>query len=93
VAKELKARIEVRVHPQARRTGLAGMLGTAYKLDISSPASDGRANEACINLLSELTGLHRSGIRVVKGLTNRSKVFEFDHIDTEDLRRKLNQAL
>jgi uncharacterized protein YggU (UPF0235/DUF167 family) len=93
VAKELKSKIEFRVHPQARRSGLAGLFGTGYKLDVSAPAVDGKANDACIQVLSELTGVQRAKIRLTKGHTSRSKVFEFGDIEIEELRRRLNQAL
>jgi uncharacterized protein (TIGR00251 family) len=93
MAKELGVRIDVRVHPQAKRSRVAGMLGDAYKLDISAPASDGRANDACIELLSQVTGVPRRNVRLLKGQTSRSKVFEFEGLDSDELRRRLNQAI
>jgi hypothetical protein len=93
MAKELKARVEFRVRPNARRSRLAGMFGTIYKLDVSAPAIDGQANEACVKFLSELTGVPWRGIRLVRGQTSRSKLFEFIQTDTADIRRKLDQAL
>ena len=93
MAKELKSRIEFRVHPQAKRSGLAGSFGAGYKLDISAPAVDSKANDACIKVLSELTGVHRAKIHLTKGHTSRLKVFEFEDIESEELRRRLNQAL
>lgn len=93
MAKELKARIAIRVHPQAKRSRMTGVLDTAYKLDVAAPAADGRANEACIELLSELTRVQRAKIRMVTGQTSRSKIFEFEGIDLDELRRRLDQAL
>ena len=31
------ARVTVKVHPRARRSGIAGRLGEAYKLDLAAP--------------------------------------------------------
>lgn len=93
MAKELKSRIDFRVHPQAKRSGLGGPFGTGYKLNVSAPAVDGRANDACIQVLSELTGVQRAKIHLIRGLASRSKVFEFEGIEIEELRRRLNQAL
>lgn len=69
------------------------MLGTAYKLDIAAPPADGKANDACIELLAEVTRIHRSHIRLLKGQTSRSKIIAFDGIDEAELRRRLNQAI
>jgi uncharacterized protein YggU (UPF0235/DUF167 family) len=93
VAEKLRTRIEFRVHPQAKRSRLAGTLGSAYKLDVAAPASDGEANQACLALLSELTGVKAANIRLAMGQTSRSKVFEFDGIGPDELRRRLDQAL
>jgi len=92
MAKEPKARIEARIHPQAKLSRITGVLGAAYKIDISAPATDGRANEACIDFLAKVTRVPRANIKLMKGQSNRSKVFEFDGIDTEELRRRLDQA-
>jgi uncharacterized protein (TIGR00251 family) len=92
VAKELEARIEVRVRPQAKLSRITGVLGAAYKIDISAPATDGRANEACIDFLAKVTRVHRANIKLMKGQSNRSKVFEFSGIDIQELRRRLDQA-
>jgi uncharacterized protein (TIGR00251 family) len=93
MAKESGVTIAVRVHPQAKRSNVTGMLGSAYKLDVAAPANDGRANEACIELLAEITGITRKNIRLLKGQTSRSKIFEFEGGDEVELRRRLNQAI
>jgi uncharacterized protein (TIGR00251 family) len=93
MAKEPGVRIEVRVHPQAKRSRVTGMLGGAYKVDIAAPAADGRANDACIEFLAEITGVTRKNIGLLKGQTSRSKIFEFEGGDELELRRRLDQAI
>ncbi len=93
MAKGPGVRIEIRVHPQAKKSRLAGMLGSAYKLDVAAPPADGRANEACIKVLGEVAGIARAQIRIIKGQTSRSKIFEFEGIEEAELRRRLNQAI
>ena len=93
MAQEFEVRIEFRVHPQAKRSRITGMLGSAYKIDVAAPATDGRANDACVDLLAEITGTARNGIRLLKGQTSRSKVFEFHGVKEEELRRRLDQAI
>jgi uncharacterized protein (TIGR00251 family) len=83
------ARLTVKVHPRAKRTGIAGRLGDAYKLDLAAPAVDGKANEACIRFFAERAGVARSHVRIVLGLTNRTKVIDIEGIAQESLERKL----
>ena len=83
------ARITVKVHPRARRTRVAGMLGDAYKLDLAAPPVDGKANEACIRFVSELAGVPASRVRIVLGLTSRTKVIEIEGVAQEVLEGKL----
>ncbi len=71
---------------------MAGALGSIFKLDIAAPPADGLANQACVEFLAELTGVPRSRINLVKGKASRSKVFEFEGVHVDELRRRLNLA-
>jgi uncharacterized protein (TIGR00251 family) len=83
------ARITVRVHPRAKQTRLAGRLGDEYKLNLAAPPVDGRANQACIRFLAELAGVPASRVRIVLGLTSRTKVIEIEGVSQEILEGKL----
>lgn len=89
----MTATIAVRVHPRARRTGISAKLGDAYKLDIAAPAVDGKANDACIAYLSELTAVPKSAILILSGAHNKSKILRFEGISPENLKGKLDSAL
>ena len=88
---KLRACISVRVHPRAKRTALAGMLGQSYKLNVAAAAMEGLANDECIAYLAKTAGVHRSGVRILRGSTNRSKVLEVRGISQHDLERKLRE--
>ena len=83
------ARITVKVHPRARRTRIAGMLGDKYKLELAAPPVDGKANQACIRFLAELAGVPPSRVRIVLGLTSRTKVIDIEGVAQEVLEGKL----
>jgi len=83
------ARITVKVHPRARRTRITGMLGKAYKLDLAAPPVDGKANDACVRFLADLAGVAASRVRIVLGLTSRTKVVEIEGITQDVLEGKL----
>ena len=48
------ASFAVRIHPRAKKSAITGELGDALKLSLTAPASDGRANHACIEFLANL---------------------------------------
>jgi uncharacterized protein (TIGR00251 family) len=83
------ARLAVRVHPRAKRTRIAGRIGDQWKLDLAAPPVDGKANEACIRFFADLAGVPQSRVRIVLGLTNRTKVIEIDGVSQEDVAHAL----
>ena len=68
-------RITVKVHPRARRTRLSGG-PEEYKLEVTAPPVDGRANEAVVEFFSRGLRLPRSAVRIVSGERSRRKVVE-----------------
>ena len=86
------ARLTVKVHPRARRSALAGRLGEAYKVDLAAPPVDGKANEECVRFFAELAGVPRSRVRILTGLTNRTKVVEIEGVAQIELEKLLAAA-
>ena len=84
------ARVTVKVHPRARRTGLVGRVGEAWKLSLAAPPVDGKANDECVGFFAEFAGVPRSRVRIVTGLTSRLKVVEIEGVSQEDLERLLS---
>ena len=87
------AHIAVKVHPRARRTGISGRLGDAWKVDLAAPPVEGKANEECVRFLAELAGVPRSRVRIVTGLSGRMKVIEVEGVEQEILEGRLGAAI
>ena len=66
--------LSVRVHPGARRNDVTGLHAGAVKISITTPPTDGRANEALIAFLAELLHVPRARITLLSGATSRSKL-------------------
>jgi uncharacterized protein (TIGR00251 family) len=81
------ARLTVKVHPRARRSAVTGRLGDAWKLDLTAPPTEGKANEECVRFLAELVGVPRARVRIVTGLTSRTKVVEIEGVTEEEFGR------
>jgi len=86
------ARLTVRVHPRAKRSGIAGRLGDAWKLSLAAPPVDGKANEECVRFFAELAGVPRARVRIVTGSSGRMKVVEIEGLDQAVLERLLEGA-
>ena len=72
-------RLSLRVQPGARRTALLGRLSNGeWKVAVAAPPIEGRANEAVVELMSELLGLKRRQIAVTCGASSRGKVIEIE---------------
>ena len=86
------ARVTVKVHPRARRSGIAGRLGEVWKLDLNAPPVDGKANEECIRFFADLAGVPRSRVRIVTGATGRLKVVEVTGLEQSELEHRLSAS-
>jgi len=77
-----KCRVNIRVAPNAKHEGWSGLWnGTHYKIALTAPAVDGKANEALISFLSKETHLPKRAFTIVSGQTNRCKVIEIEGLD------------
>ena len=72
-------RVKLRVSPSARRPGIVGRYGDAWKIRVAEPPEDGRANDAVIRLLEHTLGVE---IRLVSGGSARDKVVALDLEET-----------
>jgi uncharacterized protein (TIGR00251 family) len=79
----------VKLHPRARKNAITGEFGDTFKLSLTSPPVDGRANQACIEFLAKLLMVPRSSVTIASGQTSRQKVIRVEGLSVGDLRRKL----
>ena len=80
-------RFPVRVQPRASRTEVAGTHAGALKVRLQAPPVDGAANEALVAFLAERLGVARREVRIVAGLTSRSKVVEVSGVAPAQVER------
>ena len=82
--------IAVKVHPRAKKNAITGMVGDAYKLSLTSPPVDGRANEACIEFFAELFKVPRSSVTIASGERSRNKVIRVDGVTEQKAEQSLS---
>lgn len=87
-------KLALRVQPGAKRSGLLARLASGeWKVAVSAPPADGRANDAVVDLLSELLGVKRRQVRVARGMSSRSKLLEVDGVSAAEAEARLAAAL
>jgi uncharacterized protein (TIGR00251 family) len=79
----------VKVRPRARENAVTGELGDAIKVSITAAPVDGKANEACIQLLANLLNVPRSSVTIASGQNRRNKVIRVTRISAQELRQRL----
>ena len=70
---EKGAVIEVRVMPRASRNGIVGREAGVFKVKLTSPALEGKANKALIGLLSKKLGVPKRDVEILAGERSRTK--------------------
>ena len=85
-------RVTLRVQPGASREAVIGNVGGEWKVAITSPPIEGRANKACIAFLSKLLGKPKRDIELVRGAKSRSKTFEVAGLTPEQAEARLAEA-
>ena len=78
-------KIRIRVQPRAKRNYLGPCVtdpatGDEWKLYVTAPALEGKANDACVDFLARALGIARSRVRIVSGEKSRHKMIEIEGI-------------
>lgn len=88
----MTARLKVRVIPNARKSEFSGYREDEHVLRLNAPPSEGKANRAALEFVSEFFDVPRTAIRLVSGEKSRHKVFEILGLKEGDIERKLASA-
>ena len=81
--------IKVKVIPRSSRTDILGKENDIYRMKLSDPPVEGRANKAVIELLAEKLGVPRRDIEIVSGKTGRLKTIRIRGLTAAEIARAL----
>ena len=83
--------IKVKLLPRSSRNHIAGKEGNRYKIKVTAPPVDGKANEALIKLLAKNLGIPGRDIEILSGHTSRLKTIRIQDLSTGDISDRLLQ--
>src|SRR5919205_2486209 len=89
---DTSTRLRLRVSPGAGRSGIVGRHGDAWKVRVTAPPEEGRANEAVLRLLADALSVPRRALTLVSGHTTRDKIVLLDGVGPAQIERRLTSA-
>jgi len=81
--------IKVKVIPRSSRTEVLGKENDIYRMKLTDPPVEGRANKAVIELLAEKLGVPRREIEIVSGKTGRLKTIRIRGLTAAEIAQAL----
>jgi uncharacterized protein (TIGR00251 family) len=81
--------LPVTVQPRASRNAVAGLHGNTLKLRLTAPPVEGAANAACLGFLTDLLGVNRGRLSIVRGMKARQKLICITDMSVDTLRARL----
>ena len=82
-------RFEVHAKPRAKKSAIRGEHGGALEVSLAAPPVDGAANEELVRFLSDVFGISKSQISIVRGEAARVKLVEIRGVTESDVRARL----
>ncbi len=84
---------EVRLQPKASKNEISGILEDSLKIRVTSPPVQGKANQACIEVIAKSLGLKRNEIEILSGHASRRKRLYARGITSAEFKNRLDHLI
>jgi uncharacterized protein (TIGR00251 family) len=85
-------RVRLRVSPGSGRAEVVGRYGDAWKVRVTAPPEQGRANDAVVRLMAETFALPLTAVTIVSEHGARDKIVELAGVGPALIERRLASA-
>jgi uncharacterized protein (TIGR00251 family) len=85
-------RLSIKVLPNAGKNAVVGVTGGVWRIKIAAPPEKGKANKELVEFLSDLLGLRKDSITVIKGQTSHNKVIAIEGMNAEEVEGRLSKT-
>ena len=75
--------IKIKLLPRSSRNQIIGKEGDLYKVKVTSPPLDGKANKALVQLLAKTLGISKGKIEIISGESSRLKTVRIHGLSEE----------
>ncbi len=86
---DVQTRISIKVQPNAGRNEVVGLANGVWKIKIGAPPDKGKANKELIEFLSEVLGLRKDSILIIKGETSHNKIIGIEGLMESEVTKHL----
>ena len=81
--------LAVKLQPRASKNEIGEPLGDELKIKVTAPPVDAAANQALVELLSDMLDCSRGKVELIRGQTSRHKTVMLHGFKPEDAFKKL----
>ena len=81
--------IKVKILPKSSRNQIVGREGDHFKVKVTAPPIEGRANKALIDLLAKKLAIPKSHIEIISGKHSKLKSIRIEGLTQEELTKAL----
>ena len=85
----IEAALKVRLQPRAKRNEIVAERQGTVVVRVTTPALEGKANEALCDLIAARAGVARRRVEIVRGRRARDKVVRVEGVTLSELRSAL----
>ena len=89
----LQTLLKVKLVPRSSRNQMAGKDGDTYRIKITAPPVEGKANRALIDYISVILEVPKGSVQIVSGESSRMKTLRIDGRSLEEIRQRLDAAM
>ena len=82
---DIKTIIRVRVLPRTSKNQIVGMDGGIFKVKLTAPPVEGKANKALVQFLAKKLGLPKRDIEIVSGEHSREKSIRINGLPVDEV--------
>ena len=88
---DVQTRIRVKVLPRSSTNQIIGQEGDLFKVKLTSPPVEGKANKALIELLAKRLRIAKGRIEIISGKGSRLKTVRISGLSLEEITQSLNK--
>ncbi len=82
-------RLSVKVQPNAGRNEVVALNEGVWKIKIAAQPDKGKANKELVNFLSDILGIRKDSITILKGETSHNKILAIIGVNSEEVKAAL----
>ena len=87
-----QTKVSVKVLPNAGKNEVSGLTNGVWRIKIAAPPDKGKANKELIKFLSDILGLKKDHVIILKGQTSHNKLIAIDGLTQEEIISRLSVA-